>query len=209
MKFKKSHILLISLISLFLLLSMSAVSAASDDASIAQAIEIDDIDAVDDMGTDSNIIEDNVLSVDDDPDTGGDDNTNPDDPGTGGNDNTDPEEPLPVSETTIESGNKTYSFGSNITFDIVVKDNQSAVIENLGQDNFKVYYQNSTNETFKEIDFTFSDSQIKLDFDTNKTLPVDNYTIKIVFLNSVIGGVNYTESNTTLNFTITKTTTTL
>ena len=37
-----------------------------------------------------------------------------------------------------------------------------------------------------------------LDFDTNKTLPVENYTIKIVFVNSVIGKVNYTESETTV-----------
>ena len=74
MKFKKSHILLISLISLFLLLSMSAVSAASDDASIAQATEINDIDAIDDMGND-------ILSGDGDGTEGGD--PTPDDPETG------------------------------------------------------------------------------------------------------------------------------
>ena len=196
MKFKKSHILLISLISLFLLLSMSAVSAASDDASIAQATEINDIGAIDDMGNDD------ILSDGDDG-TGG-DNTNPDDPGTG-----ETTDPLPVSNTTIESGNKTYTFGSNITFDVIVKDNQSNPITNISQDNFIVYYKNSTDENFTEIDFTFFDSKINLDFATNKTLPVDNYTIKIVFLNSVIDGVNYTESEKDLNLTVTITDTTI
>ena len=128
MKFKKSHILLISLISLFLLLSMSAVSAASDDASIAQATEINDIDAIDDMGNDD------ILSGDGDG-TDGDDPI-PDDPGTG-----ETTDPLPVSNTTITSENKTYSFGSNITFDVEVKDNQSAPITNIGHDNFLVYYK--------------------------------------------------------------------
>ena len=195
MKFKKSHILLISLISLFLLLSMSAVSAASDDASIAQATEINDIDAIDDMGN-SDILSDYGDG------TGGDDPI-PDDPGTG-----ETTDPLPVSTTNVTSENKTYPFGSNITFDVEVKDNQSAPITNIGLDSFKVYYKtNTTNYT--EIDYNYSDSKIKLDFDTNKTLPVENYTIKIVFVNSVIGGVNYTESEKTLNLTITKTNTTI
>ena len=196
MKFKKSHILLISLISLFLLLGMSAVSAASDDASIAQPMEIDDVGAIDDMGNDD------ILSGDGDG-TDGDDPI-PDDPGTG-----ETTDPLPVSTTNVTSENKTYSFGSNITFDVEVKDNQSAPITNIGHDNFLVYYKNSTAENFTEIDFTFNDSKIKLDFDTNKTLPVQNYTIKIVFVNSVIGGVNYTESETTLDLKITKSDTTI
>lgn len=195
MKFKKSHILLISLISLFLLLSMSAVSAASDDASIAQATEINDIDAIDDMGN-ADILSDGDGTDGDDP--------IPDDPGTGQT-----TDPLPVSTTNVTSENKTYSFGSNIAFDVIVTDNQSAPITNIGHDNFLVYYKNSTAENFTEIDFTFNDSKIKLDFDTNKTLPVENYTIKIVFVNSVIDGVNYTESETTLDLKITKSDTTI
>lgn len=195
MKFKKSHILLISLISLFLLLSMSAVSAASDDASIAQATEINDIGAIDDMGNAD------ILSDDGDG-TDGDDPI-PDDPGTG-----ETTDPLPVSSTNITSENKTYKFGSNITFNVNVTDNQSAEITNIGPDSFKVYYKtNTTNYT--EIDYNYSDSKIKLDFDTNKTLPVENYTIKIVFVNSVIDGVNYTESETTIDLNITQTTTTI
>lgn len=190
MKFKKSHILLISLISLFLLLGMSAVSAASDDAGIAQATEMNDIGAIDDMGNDDIILGDGDGTDGDDP--------IPDDPGTGETD-----DPLPVSSTTIESGNKTYTYGSDITFDVTVKDNQSADITNISHDNFKVYYKNSTDENFTEKNFTFSDSKIKLDFATNKTLAVDNYTIKIVFVNSVIDGVNYTESEKDLNLTIT------
>ncbi|WP_405324255.1 hypothetical protein [Methanobrevibacter sp.] len=194
MKFKKSHILLISLISLFLLLGMSAVSAASDDASIAQPMEIDDVDAIDDMGNDD------ILS-DDDGTEGG--NNDPVDPGTG-----ETTDPLPVSNTTITSENKTYTFGSNITFKVNVTDNQSAEITNIGPDNFKVFYQTNTTD-YKEIDYNYSDSIIQLDFDTNKTLPVQNYTIKIVFVNSVIGGVNYTESETTIDLNITQTTTTI
>ena len=196
MKFKKSHILLISLISLFLLLGMSAVSAASDDAGIAQATEMNDIGAIDDMGNDDIILGDGDGTDGDDP--------IPDDPGTGETD-----DPLPVSSTTIESGNKTYTYGSDITFDVTVKDNQSADITNISHDNFKVYYKNSTDENFTEKNFTFSDSKIKLDFATNKTFAVDNYTIKIVFVNSVIDGVNYTESEKDLNLTITKTNTTI
>lgn len=196
MKFKKSHILLISLISLFLLLSMSAVSAASDDASIAQATEINDIGAIDDMGNDDIILGDGDGTDGDDP--------IPDDPGTGETD-----DPLPVSSTTIESGNKTYTYGSDITFDVTVKDNQSADITNISHENFKVYYKNSTDESFTEQNFTFSDSKIKLDFATNKTFAVDNYTIKIVFVNSVIDGVNYTESEKDLNLTVTITDTTI
>ena len=194
MKFKKSHILLISLISLFLLLSMSAVSAASDDASIAQATEINDIDAIDDMGND-------ILSGDGDGTEGGD--PTPDDPET-----CETTDPLPVSTTNVTSENKTYPFGSNITFDVIVTDNQSVPITNIGPDSFKVYYKtNTTNYT--EIDYNYSDSKIKLDFDTNKTLPVENYTIKIVFVNSVIDDVNYTESETTIDLNITQTTTTI
>ena len=190
MKFKKSHILLISLISLFLLLGMSAVSAASDDASIAQATEINDIDAIDDMGN-ADILSDGDGTDGDDP--------IPDDPETG-----ETTDPLPVSTTNVTSENKTYSFGSNITFDVEVKDNQSAPITNIGHDNFLVYYKNSTAENFTEIDFTFNDSKIKLDFDTNMTLPVENYTIKIVFVNSAIDGVNYTEAKKTLDLKISK-----
>ena len=135
MKFKKSHILLISLISLFLLLSMSAVSAASDDASIAQATEINDIDAIDDMGNSD------ILSDYGDGTEGG--NPTPDDPETG-----ETTDPLPVSTTNVTSENKTYPFGSNITFDVEVKDNQSAPITNIGLDSFKVYYKtNTTNYT--------------------------------------------------------------
>ena len=48
-----------------------------------------------------------------------------------------------------------------------------------------------------------------IDNNETPTLPVGNYTIKIVFVNSVIGKVNYTESETTVNLTITKTNTTI
>ena len=196
MKFKKSHILLISLISLFLLLSMSAVSAASDDASIAQSTEINDIDAIDDMGNDD------ILSDGDDG-TGGDDPI-PDDSGT-----SETTDPLPVSNTTITSENKTYTFGSNITFKVNVTDNQSAEITNIGPDSFIVYYKTNTTD-YKKIDYNYSNSIIQLEFNNETpTLPVGNYTIKIVFVNSVIGKVNYTESETTVNLTITKTNTTI
>lgn len=81
MKFKKSHILIISLISLFLLLSISSVSAASDADNIAQEVIIDDVSASGDIDNiDNDIIDANILSEGENTDP-----ENPDDPGAGEN----------------------------------------------------------------------------------------------------------------------------
>ena len=60
MKFKNSHILLVSLISLFLLLSMAAVSAASDADDIAQDTAIGDISEIE--GIENNVNDAKILS---------------------------------------------------------------------------------------------------------------------------------------------------
>ena len=197
MKFKKSHIFLIALISLFLLLGMSAVSAAADGDTIAQDMSIDDISVsgdIDDIENDQ--IDANVLADGETPD-------NPDEPGTGdgGDDPT-------GTPTTIDSSNETYSFGSNITFDVAVKDNDNAI--NVSEDNLKVSYKKLEDENFTDMNFTLNnESKIKFTFDKYKTLPVGEYIVKIQFLGAEIEGVSYLASETDVTLNITKSNTTI
>lgn len=173
MKFKKSHILLISLISLFLLLSMSAVSAASDDASIAQATEINDIDAIDDMGND-------ILSGDGDGTEGGDPTL--DDPETG-----ETTDPLPVSTTTIESRNKTYINGDvsadfdtkNVTIPIVIVKDGTAIEFYRENITLVMVYNNGTDYEAVEItDFDFSVEEGNYTISFVKDVPFNDAQVK-------------------------------
>lgn len=194
MKFKKSHILLISLISLFLLLGMSSVSAASDSDVIAQDMSIDDISVIGDVDNNLNDVE--TLSqgeqtfVSDESETGG-------DGGEGG-------EPVADSiSTNITAEDKEYSYGDTIKINFNITDNEGNPINDTNESNFKVYYKNSTDEGDfnKTVGFSINnESQIVLE-----QFGVGEYFIDIQFLNSTIGDKNYTESNKTISLKITKT----
>ena len=167
MKFKRSHILLISLISIFLLLSLGAASAASVDSSADLAIsDIDDLDIDNDVNDADALSQSGNDFISDDPTPDG-------EGGEGGDINDDP---LPVSDTTIESGNESYKAGENITLNVSVKDNQSAEITNVTKDNLKVFIKDESSD-FEEIDFTYNESQILLVFDERKIIVIFNYTI--------------------------------
>ena len=200
MKFKKSHILLISLISLFLILCIGAASAAGDADSIAQDMSIDDISATGDIVEDD-LIDANVLSGDGEGDTNP---TDPEVPSTGENDGDGAGTP-----TTINAGNETYSFGSNITFDVSVSANDEPI--NVSEENLKVSYKKDGEENnFTDMNFTLNnESQIVFKFLPQKTLSIGDYIVKIQFLNSTIDGVNYTESETEVTLNITKSNTTI
>lgn len=201
MKFKKSHILIISLISLFLLLSISSVSAASDADNIAQEVIIDDVSASGDIDNiDNDIIDVNILSEGENTDP-----ENPDEPGTG--ENTGDETGTP---TAIEASNNTYSFGEDIKINVSVKDNENNVINNITKDNLIVSYKNESAENYTNMNFTLdNESRIVFEFDLYKTLPVGNYTVKIQFINSTIDGIKYIENETFSTLNITKADTTI
>ena len=195
MKFKKSHVLLISLISLFLLLGMSTVSAASDADVIAQDMSIDDVSVIGDV---DNNLNDETLSE-------GEENV-PDEPGTG--DGSEEGEDNPVEDsinTTIDAkDDHEFSYGDTIKINYTLKDNESNPINDTNKSNFIVYYKNSTDvdgEFNTTVGFSINnESQIVLN-----QLGVGDYLINIQFLNSTIGDKNYTESNKTINLKINKT----
>ena len=194
MKFKRSHILLISLISIFLLLSLGAASAASVDSSADLAIsDIDDLDIDNDVNDADALSQSGNDFISDDPTPDG-------EGGEGGDINDDP---LPVSDTTIESGNESYKAGENITLNVSVKDNQSAEITNVTKDNLKVFIKDESSD-FEEIDFTYNESQILLVFDDNYILPEGNYSVKIQFIDSIIDGISYMGNETIVNLNITR-----
>ena len=194
MKFKKSHVLLISLISLFLLLGISSVSAASDADVIAQDMSIDDISVIGDVDNNLNDVE--TLSEGEE--------TVPDEPGTGGDSDEGGEDPVEDSiNTNITAEDKEYTYGDTIKITFNLTDNEGNPINDTNKSNFKVYCKNSTDEGEFNSTVGFSinnESQIVLD-----QLGVGNYSIKIQFLNSTIGDKNYTESNKTISLNITKT----
>ena len=195
MKFKRSHVLLISLISLFLLLGMSSVSAASDADVIAQDMSIDDVSVIGDV---DNNLNDETLSE-------GEENV-PDEPGTG--DGSEEGEDNPVEDsinTTIDAkDDHEFSYGDTIKINYTLKDNESNPINDTNKSNFIVYYKNSTDvdgEFNTTVGFSINnESQIVLN-----QLGVGDYLINIQFLNSTIGDKNYTESNKTINLKINKT----
>ena len=107
MKFKKSHVLLISLISLFLLLGMSSVSAASDADVIAQDMSIDDISVIGDVDNNLNDVE--TLSEGEE--------TVPDEPGTGDGSEEGGENPVAISIITSKISsiiNENWAIISNV-----------------------------------------------------------------------------------------------
>ena len=203
MKFNKSHILLISLISIFLLLAVGAASAASDADAVASDMTIDDAIssdmAVNDISEvadiDNNANNNEILSQ-------GEETVISDDPNPSGDEGGDGDEPSGPIETTVDATNETHVFGDNITVNVTVKDNQSNKVENTTASNFKVYYKNATDEEFnKTRSFTINnESQFVF-----SQLPVGNYTLKIVFLNSTINNKTYLESETIVDLNITKT----
>ena len=203
MKFKKSHILLISLISLFLLLSMSAVSAASDVDNLAQDLVIDDVSEMGDIdNVDNDIIDANVLS-EGDPEAVGDGNTNPDDPETGENGGESGE----TGTISIEASNENYAFGDNLTINVSVKDSQGNPID-ITKDDLLVSSKKEGEENFTVMNFTYNNEtkNIKLVFEPKKTLSVGNYIVNIIF-NKTIGDIPYfNETNLTLNIRKSETT---
>ena len=193
MKFKKSHVLLISLISLFLLLGMSSVSAASDADVIAQDMSIDDISVIGDVDNNLNDVE--TLSEGEE--------TVPDEPGTGDGSEEGGDNPVEDSiNTTIDAEDHEFSYGDTIKINYTLTDNESNPINDTNKSNFIVYYKNATGDgDFNTTGFSINnESQIVLD-----QLGVGNYSINIQFLNSTIGDKNYTESNKTISLNITKT----
>ena len=195
MKFKKSHILLISLISIFLLLSMSAVSAAdiADNAGSDLAADIDgvwDIDN-DDVNHANGLSQADNNIISDDPELYGDE----------GDGEINDDDPIPI-ETTIESNDENYTLGDDIVLNVTVKDNESNVIGDIGADDLWVSYKNEADEDFTDIGFTLNnESQIVISSSTN-TFPVGNYTIKIGFNGITRDGIAYGESNTTIDLKI-------
>ena len=186
MKFKKSHILLISLISLFLLLSMSAVSAASDSDIVAQDMAIDDIGEIGDIdNSDNDFIDANLLSEgegNDDPENP-ENPMGPDDPGTGENEET-------GAPATLEASNETYSFGDTIKINVSLKDDQGRSI-NISQEDLMVLCKLDSAENFTNRNFTLdNESKIVFVFEKYKTLSVGNYTVKIIY-NKTIDDVEY------------------
>ena len=195
MKFKKSHILLISLISLFLLLSMSAVSAASDSDIVAQDMAIDDIGEIGDIdNSDNDFIDANLLSEgdgNDDPENP-DNPVGPDDPGTGENEET-------GAPAKLEASNETYSFGDTIKINVSLKDDQGRSI-NISQEDLMVLCKLDSAENFTNRNFTL-DNESKIVFEKYETLSVGNYTVKIIY-NKTIDDVEYFfETLVTLNIT--------
>ena len=195
MKFKKSHILLISLISLFLLLSMSAVSAASDSDIVAQDMAIDDIGEIGDIdNSDNDFIDANLLSEgdgNDDPENP-DNPVGPDDPGTGENEET-------GTPAKLEASNETYSFGDTIKINVSLKDDQGRSI-NISQEDLMVLCKLDSAENFTNRNFTL-DNESKIVFEKYETLSVGNYTVKIIY-NKTIDDVEYLfETLVTLNIT--------
>ena len=197
MKFKKSHILLISLISLFLLLSMSAVSAASDSDIVAQDMAIDDIGEIGDIdNSDNDFIDANLLSEgdgNDDPENP-DNPVGPDDPGTGENEET-------GAPAKLEASNETYSFGDTIKINVSLKDDQGRSI-NISQEDLMVLCKLDSAENFTNRNFTLdNESKIVFVFEKYETLSVGNYTVKIIY-NKTIDDVEYLfETLVTLNIT--------
>ena len=197
MKFKKSHILLISLISLFLLLSLSAVSAASDSDIVAQDMAIDDIGEIGDIdNSDNDFIDANLLSEgdgNDDPENP-DNPVGPDDPGTGENEET-------GAPAKLEASNETYSFGDTIKINVSLKDDQGRSI-NISQEDLMVLCKLDSAENFTNRNFTLdNESKIVFVFEKYKTLSVGNYTVKIIY-NKTIDDVEYFfETLVTLNIT--------
>ena len=195
MKFKKSHILLISLISIFLLLSMSAVSAAdiADNAGSDLAADIDgvwDIDN-DDVNHANGLSQADNNIISDDPELYGDE----------GDGEINDDDPIPI-ETTIESNDENYTLGDDIVLNVTVKDNESNVIGDIGADDLWVSYKNEADEDFTDIGFTLNNEcQIVISSSTN-TFPVGNYTIKIGFNGITRDGIAYGESNTTIDLKI-------
>ena len=186
MKFKKSHILLISLISLFLLLSMSAVSAASDSDIVAQDMAIDDIGEIGDIdNSDNDFIDANLLSEgegNDDPENP-ENPMGPDDPGTGENEET-------GAPATLEASNETYSFGDTIKINVSLIDDQGRSI-NISQEDLMVLCKLDSAENFTNRNFTLdNESKIVFVFEKYKTLSVGNYTVKIIY-NKTIDDVEY------------------
>ena len=195
MKFKKSHILLISLISLFLLLSLSAVSAASDSDIVAQDMAIDDIGEIGDIdNSDNDFIDANLLSEgdgNDDPENP-DNPVGPDDPGTGENEET-------GAPAKLEASNETYSFGDTIKINVSLKDDQGRSI-NISQEDLMVLCKLDSAENFTNRNFTL-DNESKIVFEKYETLSVGNYTVKIIY-NKTIDDVEYFfETLVTLNIT--------
>ena len=186
MKFKKSHILLISLISLFLLLSMSAVSAASDSDIVAQDMAIDDIGEIGDIdNSDNDFIDANLLSEgegNDDPENP-ENPMGPDDPGTGENEET-------GAPAKLEASNETYSFGDTIKINVSLIDDQGRSI-NISQEDLMVLCKLDSAENFTNRNFTLdNESKIVFVFEKYKTLSVGNYTVKIIY-NKTIDDVEY------------------
>ena len=181
MKLKRSYVFLISLISIFLLLSLSAVSAASDMddqiSDISASDVIDDVDEIED--TNDNILSNSNILTDGDSDELG------EDPVAG---------PTP---TTVESEDKTYKFGDNITVPVNVKDNEGQEIA-FTKDNLVVSNDTDYNNTYN---FTVNGSSITLKED----LVVGEYTLHIKFL----GNETYSANETSVALTIINSDTTI
>ncbi len=181
MKLKRSYVFLISLISIFLLLSLSAVSAASDmDNQISDISASDVVDVVDEIeDTNDNILSNSNILTDGDSDELGEDSVG---------------DSIP---TTVESENKTYKFGDNITVPVSVKDNEGQEIA-FTKDNIVVSndttYNNTYNFTVNGLSITIKDN-----------LVFGEYTLHIKFL----GNDTYSASETTAVLTIEKTDTTI
>lgn len=178
MKLKRSYVFLISLISIFLLLSLSAVSAASDmDNQISDISASDVVDEIED--TNDNILSNSNILTDGDSDELGEDSVG---------------DSIP---TTVESENKTYKFGDNITVPVSVKDNEGQEIA-FTKDNIVVSNDTTYNNTYN---FTVNGSSITI----KDTLVFGEYTLHIKFL----GNDTYSASETTAALTIEKTDTTI
>ena len=185
MKLKRSYVFLISLISLFLLLSFSAVSAASDRdnqiSDISASDVIDDVDGIED--TNDNILSNSNILTDGDSDVLEDE----------GGDNT----VVDSTATTVESENKTYKFGDNITVPVNVKDNEG---QEIAFTNDTLIVSNGTDYNYT-YNFTVNGSSITL----KETLVAGEYILYIKFL----GNDTYSASETSATLNITKTDTTI
>lgn len=181
MKLKRSYVFLISLISIFLLLSLSAVSAASDMdnqiSDISASDVIDDVDGIED--TNDNILSNSNILTDGDSGEGGD------------------EPVVDPTPTTVESEDKTYKFGDNITVPVSVKDNEGQEIA-YTQENLIVSNDSDYNNTYN---FTVNGSSITI----KNTFVVGEYALHIKFL----GNATYSANETTVALTINKTDTTI
>ena len=179
---------------------MGAASAAGDVDNIAQDMSIDEVGVTEDIVEDD-LIDANVLSAEGDNA----DPVTPDTPAIGDNEGGE----TGIS-TNITSNNESYSFGSNIKFNVSVDDANGQAIENITEDNLKVSYTKAGEENYTDMNFTLNnESQIVFKFLPQKTLPIGDYIVKLQFLNSTINGIYYTESVTNVSLNITKSDTTI